>query len=78
MLTLKKIEDPDAIEDLGIADLTGRTLVVDDDGIDHPITISFHTDAETSTFKREALKLLVALELASRGSADIYELVKEN
>ena len=78
MLTLKKIEDVGAFEDLTPKDLAGRAFAVDGIDIDYPLTITFSGDVESSAFRREVLKIIIATELVSYRGADLYELVKEN
>ena len=78
MLTLKKIEDISALEDLTPEDLAGRAFAVDGIFIDHPITITFSGDVNSSDFRRGVLKIAIATELVSYRGADLYELVKEN
>ena len=78
MLTLKKIEDISAFEDLTPEDLAGRAFAVDGVDIDYPLTIMFCGDVDCSHFRREVLKIVIATELVSYRGADLYELVKEN
>ena len=78
MLTLKKIEDVSVLDDLTPEDLAGRAFAVDGIDTDYPLTITFSGDVESSAFRREVLKIIIATELVSYRGADLYELVKEN